>query len=518
LVQTGLAHLLQIAMMEKFIRVWGLGFGVWALLCSANVQAQRKEDLNALLSSPQRAPYKWFASTDPKGKNEDYVLLKPNETRRIPLSAGRLLRLWSTAGQPDKFELKIVNGPETVLLRDNKARLGEFYEKAFTLYPDAGTQSAVRNLTNGAVLVGVNKDSKPNKWYYQATVGESINVPKIPTAPIQSKTETAKTLTPNGGQVIFDPVDETKGVIEEIEIRLTESAPEGLRLQATWDGKQHDIDAPLLALASCFNDKSTSQSAAFSLRNRVLTLRWPMPFGPKTEIVLANTGQETVKFQSARVRYRDLTHAPQQAWMQTRFYARYGSSRSETGKYIPIFNVKGKGAFVGLNLNIRPTADSARRAFAFLEGNEIITADGKKYEGTGTEDYFNSAWYYPAKPFSRAFHGMPQKVLLPPQVSQYRLMIPDAVPFQYELKFDLGHGSRNNGNDLEYRWVAMWYGTGPQNVQISDALSSAADVSTHNAGPNANDTRFNVFAAALGALLFVVIASFARRFFRAAKS
>jgi hypothetical protein len=61
--------------------------------------------LQTLLDAPLQAPYKWFASTDPKHKNQDYLLLKPSETRRIPLAAGNLERLWATATEPTKIDL-----------------------------------------------------------------------------------------------------------------------------------------------------------------------------------------------------------------------------------------------------------------------------------------------------------------------------------------------------------------------------------------------------------------------------
>jgi hypothetical protein len=104
-------------------------------------------------------PYKWFASTDPEGKNEDYILLKPGETRRVPLASGKLIRLWSTASQPEKVVLSLSNGPTTTLVRDNRALVGELYEKAFTLYPTAGTSPALRDLRGNAALVVTNRDT-----------------------------------------------------------------------------------------------------------------------------------------------------------------------------------------------------------------------------------------------------------------------------------------------------------------------------------------------------------------------
>ncbi len=148
-----------------------------------------------------------------------------------------------------------------------------------------------------------------------------------------------------------------------------------------------------------------------------------------------------------------------------------GSARSQKGQPIPILKVQGEGAFVGLVLDIRPAPDATRRTFAFLEGNETLIADGQKYEGTGTEDFFNSAWYYPEKPFAIQFHGMSFKGTNPPRVTAYRWMIPDAVPFQKSFEFNFEHGNGSNSNDLEFRWIAFWYQKHEAKFEIVDALA-----------------------------------------------
>jgi hypothetical protein len=55
-------------------------------------------------------------------------------------------------------------------------------------------------------------------------------------------------------------------------------------------------------------------------------------------------------------------------------------------------------------------------------------------------------------------------------------MIPDAVPFQKEFRFVQEHGNGNNADDLEYRWVALWYQKPGGRFQISDELRYGAAV------------------------------------------
>ena len=360
-----------------------LNFGLWFLIFGALFSASsssRAQDASALLSAPKLPPYKWFASTDPKRQNADYVLLKPGETRRIPLADGVLLRLWSTAFEPQNLRLVLQNGnQQTELLNGGKAKFGELYEKAFTFYPTRSTPAAVRELKSNAVLIATNKSKAENKWYYQASVGAK-------------------------GQSFF---------------------------QSSGRGRRGEVNEGRLDWSKLDASLKEPTSSAKKLLEKLNTdSKW------------------------------DLRIA-------------YGSARSQKGQPIPILKVQGEGAFVGLVLDIRPAPDAFRRTFAFLEGNETLIADGKKYEGTGAEDFFNSAWYYPEKPFEKQYHGMSFKSTSPPRVTAYRWMISDAVPFQKNFEFNFEHGNGSKSDDLEFRWVAFWYQKHNAKFDIADALSKA---------------------------------------------
>jgi hypothetical protein len=392
-------------MMARFTDLRFLRCAVVALVCCLSALA-RADDKSTLVAAPQLLPYQWFASTDPKNQNADYVLLKPNEVRRVPLAKGVLLRLWSTALEPEKIELALQNGTRIELLKDGKAKLGEYYQKAYTLYPDASTPVVARDLRSSVALVVVNRSNKENKWFYQAAVRSSVSNTPLNASDVLSKPAFR-----------FDEPD--------LYPSLSLAANRGIKL--------------------------------FSL--------------PK----------------SARSSYQLCAVA--------------GSARSQKGKPIPILKVKGEGAFVGLVLDIRPAPDTNRRTFAFLEGNEMLVADGRKYEGTGTEDFFNSAWYFPENPFAHQYAGMTQKSTLPPSVTAYRWMIPDAVPFKKSFRFDFEHGNGNNSNDLEYRWVAFWYQKPPFRFEVTDGLNRAAQTSAANFPKEESSNVVPIFAALAGVLI-----------------
>jgi hypothetical protein len=367
----------------------------------------RADDLSTLLAAPKLPPYQWFASTDSNHRNDDYILLKPNETRRVPLAKGVLLRLWSTALEPDKIELALQNGVRVELLKGGKAKLGEYYQKAFTFYPDASTPGMARDLRDGAALVVTNLSNKENKWFYQVAV----------------RLDTRSTLFAGTPAMSASP--------------------------------GHGLD----------------------LDNLYLTLKGPARLGAKLFALPANT------------------KTPYQLCMAS------GSARSQKGKPIPILNVRGEGAFVGLILDIRPAPDTYRRTFAFLEGNETLVADGKKYEGTGTEDFFNSAWYFPALPFLHKYSGLTQRNPSPPSVTAYRWMIPDAVPFKKSFRFEFEHGNGNNDNDLEYRWVAFWYQKPPFRFEVPDELDKGASTPVADSHEEKSSATIPIFAALAGVLI-----------------
>ena len=170
--------------------------------------------------------------------------------------------------------------------------------------------------------------------------------------------------------------------------------------------------------------------------------------------------------------------------------------------------MNGEGAFVGLALGIAPASDSTRRTFAYLEGNETLIADGKKHEGTGTEDFFNSAWYFPDEPFSQPFGGLTFKSKTPPRVSMYRLMTADAVPFRHNFEFQFEHGNGNNSNDLEWAWAAFWYQKPPLQFEITDALGAKSDIPPRGSTPAKRKWDEALILSALGFISLVVIFGF----------
>jgi len=432
------------------------------------------------------------------------VLLKPGETRRVPLPAGDLERLWSTADQPDKLDLQFEFEPGAPKVHLIGTGATPLTDKTFIHYGGYvsnfifgdGHVKGGHGLGSSGTLVATNRAKVPNKWFYQATV-RPISTPQV-LAPIGTpKIIKAQRMLRTGDSLGAVNVSGglSQGFVSEVKITLQPATLETwnrcfLRGWATQKPKplgsiseeqsaptefnpKFAIDAPLLAFTGQFFGAAPKRDAVSDFDGKTLTLRWPLPFdarrdSPALDIVNLSAGRVTVSLQATVL---GLGSPP-----PTIFHAHFGSALSKIGKPISVAQVQGAGAFVGLALAIRPDANSKRRAFAYLEGNETMTSDGKRFEGTGTEDFFNSAWYFPDKPFARPFGGETWKQALPPQVVAYRWMVPDPLPFKREFGFEFEHGNRNNANDLEYRWLACFYATPSSTWSVPDELSGNPDV------------------------------------------
>lgn len=458
-------------------------------------KAPIERDLDNLLSASQQAPFRFYASTDARHQNHDYLELKPNETRRIALTNGELLRLWFTSSNPKKCDVSLQNGAQNiVLLKNGKPNLGELWNKAWLLYPSQKATSSTRccQLAANTTLIVTNRDKDFLKFFYQVSIRNS------PTKNVSAPTEKASqivsdwTLAPGKSHAFL--TNTPVGIVDEIEVIIGSSDERGgnktpllqvlnsLRLRAFWDGeKSASVDVPL-ALLAAGTENSIPNSAIATLQKDRLVLRWPIVLPKNRKIEIVNSGKMPIGIYITTT----LRALPENRLPTTRFHARFGSARTETNKPLTILQASGAGAFVGLNLDMRPISGATRRTFAYLEGNERIIADNRVLEGTGNEDFFNSAWYFPDKPFAREFHGLTRKTPAPPSVSAYRLMIPDAVPFKQSLRFDFGHSGRNKGDDMEYRWVAFWYQNAGGTFQIEDKVAQPNVNESENAAPNSS--------------------------------
>jgi hypothetical protein len=204
-----------------------------------------------------------------------------------------------------------------------------------------------------------------------------------------------------------------------------------------------------------------------------LNALWPMPYSDGARLEITNEGPTTVDPLFYQVTYYEL-ETPIDT--DLRFHAQWRRENpTRSGVPYTILDARGAGHFVGCHLAaqnrewwLRPPLGDILypRGFGLgmLEGPESIRVDGEdepSVQGTGTEDYFNSAWYFSAQgTFSAPFHGCATRDALRGRVAAYRFDLASPVPFRRSICMTMNHGFENDLR-CDYSSVAYWYQTEP---------------------------------------------------------
>jgi len=130
------------------------------------------------------------------------------------------------------------------------------------------------------------------------------------------------------------------------------------------------------------------------------------------------------------------------------------------GNYV-ILDAEGKGHYVGCHLDI--DCFQREKNDWYGEGDDMIIIDGEplpRLYGTGTEDYFNTA-FCPTQEFSTPYHGItvnsgdsswPWRG----KNSTYRYHIEDPIYFEKSIQVSIEHGEGNCLSN-DYASTAYWY-------------------------------------------------------------
>jgi len=227
-----------------------------------------------------------------------------------------------------------------------------------------------------------------------------------------------------------------------------------VQLRVVWDDEPEPaIDLPLSDLFATWRDPPERSSLALAVEDHgaQIELRFalPMPF------------QKVARWQLERASDQPdiaLTLALELAdGVPTAPWGRLRTQRNETTGDAarpghPIAASAGPGRLIGVcaDLHGHGMDEGGKRGhpFHFLEGDETITIDGeRRVGGTGTEDYFNGAFYFQdgatATPFAQVWKITPRLPGAPQQgrVSTCRWhVLGDAIDFASSLEMFLEVG------------------------------------------------------------------------------
>ena len=127
-----------------------------------------------------------------------------------------------------------------------------------------------------------------------------------------------------------------------------------------------------------------------------------------------------------------------------------------------VLDAEGDGQYVGCHLDIHNLYETEKHNWPG-EGDDYIEIDDGEtiLYGTGTEDYFCTAWS-PSKYYCSPYFGIP----LPGgknwsgKISYYRYHIEDPIYFHKNIKVKIEHGHANQRSD-DWSSTAYWYQTEP---------------------------------------------------------
>lgn len=245
-----------------------------------------------------------------------------------------------------------------------------------------------------------------------------------------------------------------------------------LVLRMYWDGEETpSVETPVgdffgLGLGDYFQYQSIPLAVGSA---KALNCFFPMPFRKHARITLTNEGNERAGAIYWNIDYRayhsplpdDLLYFHAQYRQATPNRAILGSKTNLDGKNNYVWmEAAGRGQFVGVTMSVLENADGW-----WGEGDDMFFVDGEKLpsiNGTGTEDYFLSAWDFGGQSFAYGLFGAP---VVGPEVqgsrwSVYRFHLDSPIPFSGSLRATIEHGHANDRGDNYYS-VAYWYQTEP---------------------------------------------------------
>ncbi len=244
-------------------------------------------------------------------------------------------------------------------------------------------------------------------------------------------------------------------------------------LRMYWDGRERPaVEAPVGDFfANAFGKRSEVISLPVAVEDAdSYNCFWHMPFRKSARIEVVNQSKKPISLLYYNIDWvkkgRIRADTPY-------FYAQYRQEYPvQKAKDYVVLDTQGKGHYVGTVLSVRTRSPSW-----FGEGDEKIYIDGEEKAsiwGTGTEDYFLSAWGL--KTTKTPFFGVPyfdQWGIVGGHTSAYRWHITDPLVFNKGIKVTFEHwGWMSPDENPQYRshsWnereddyssVAFWYQTG----------------------------------------------------------
>lgn len=272
--------------------------------------------------------------------------------------------------------------------------------------------------------------------------------------------------------------------VDPADLQKSDAVLNDTRVRITFDGHT-TVDSPIGEFFGSGLGEYDTRTLLFGMdagQDGWYQAWWPMPFGKSATVELVNTGSVPVTGGTVEVSsVSDLAARPSLATGRIGYF-NATSKRAETtsGRDWPFVDVQGTGVYYGATHSMRGLIPGGNRR-NYLEGDERVYVDGSPspaWSGTGTEDFYESGWYFrDGTTYAMPTAGNPAYELDGDGcrydcTGTYRLLVGDAVPFGSSLRFGIEHGPAAN-EPGDYSSTAYWYGQPDYQLERTDRLDLA---------------------------------------------
>lgn len=249
--------------------------------------------------------------------------------------------------------------------------------------------------------------------------------------------------------------------------------PDELVLRIWWDGAaQPAVEVPVGDFfAVGFGERREVRSAVVQVEDGdSYNCFWPMPFRERCKITLTNESEKPLNSTYFHVDWEERPVAASAPYFCASYRQQFPAPK---GRDYVVLDTEGEGHYVGTVLSVR-----TRGPQWFGEGDDRFYVDGEdvaSIQGTGTEDYFLSAWGL--KTCSMPYSGTPLLEggwgHIGQRLTSYRWHLQDPIRFRKSLRFELEHKGWVDGDEKpdgkvhghterfdDFASVAFWYQRG----------------------------------------------------------
>jgi hypothetical protein len=229
-----------------------------------------------------------------------------------------------------------------------------------------------------------------------------------------------------------------------------EQAGRDTRLQLYWDDATHpSLDLPIETLFAGRQKlrafRTLPMLVELANARTVLTTTLPMPYRRAARVRLVNDGNVP---HAIGARVEGSPRLPAGTFGELRATWAEAAAPFTPEKRFRATTFRGRGKFVGVMMFIdgRGKADGhTPHPVSFLEGDATTIVDGRSFQGTGTEDYFNAGFYFQDGPYDSPYSALVRlDADLPKGTSEVTAVrwhiLEDAIEFEqgFELRFEYG--------------------------------------------------------------------------------